>query len=425
MKMVNCYWIFLLLTLCKGEWEKSIRVNAGEFDSIKPINLYHDYSTGIGYLTMLSFETDNKQSLVSRKYLPDSSTLSSFSIKDQTFEGFAVEGGNMNIIHVSAENGKDHIAVWSKERGSGPCNSDNTRGCFDVYFAVSQDDGETWGKVIQVPRKNLTDWAGRERPSVLYIKETGRVLIFYRHYQSFEKKYYIGFVTKPSGSTIFSNEVLIEETKNVEIFNTPVYTYSNNKATIHLIYAVEVEDYKTEFRYTSSINGINWEKPQLLYTSFSVYFKFYVIFSEHTIDYKAIHAVFSKWGSTENNMISIMSSYDEGKTWTEPIEFTNTVNLVSAAICGTEDSPIIFMVAMMFYPKQEYSFWMYNVNKEEFTEIEMPFGDLQGVSPATISCGIYKNQLLIRAFGYKFETKQAYVTSQKVDYPDLLKLTKH
>jgi len=372
---------------------------------------------------MLSPEMDNKQALVSRKHFPGSESLSPFSIKDRGFFGFAVDGGNKNLIHASAENGKDHIAVWSKERDEGQCNPHYTYGCFDVYYAESHDDGETWGNPVQVPRENLTDYAGRERPSALYIKETGRAFIFYRYYREVDEKYRIGFVTKPSGSTIFSNEVLIEETTNVTYFNSPTYTIGDNKATLHIIFTVEFERSKTDFLYISSVNGINWEKRQLLYTSPAVFFKNYWVLSDHFVDNKAIHVVFSRWGNVNNNMITIRSSYDEGKTWTEPAEFTNAVNVNSAAICGNEDSPIIFMTANIFYPNEEHSFWMYNVFKEEFVEIERPFDDLLGVTPSSISCGNFNGQLLIRAFGYDFDSKEAYITSQKIAYSDSLKLT--
>jgi len=415
----------LIFATCFSKWEEPIKVNNDEFNSIKPINLYYDHSTGIGYLTMLSYEKNDKQSLALRKIYPRNSRLSPFSVKDKNFGGFEVDGGNENIIHASAENGKDHIAVWSKERDDGPCDSDNTKGCVDVFYAESKDEGETWGTPRQIPRENLTDFAVRDRPSVLYIKESGRIFIFYRYYDNQGNTRTIGCVTKPSGSSIFSNEVLIAEAENAVYINTPVYSFSNNKATLHLVYLVEVEKSRIDFLYISSINGVTWEKPKKLYSSFSEYFKAYWLFSDHSIDNKAIHAIFSIWGRPDNNMIATMNSYDEGKTWTEPAEFTNAVNINSAAICGTADNPILILSASIYYPRQEYSFWVFNIYKEEFMEFEMPFENSNDISVASVSCGLYHDKLLMRAFGYISESKEAYVTFQEIDPFDLLKYSKN
>jgi len=418
MKAVKFALLFLIFILCKMKWDKPIKLNSGEFNSIQPMHIYHDISSQIGYLKILSFDNGNKMSFVSRKIFPDSNIISPFTIIDKEFDIFTDEFGNMNILHVSFENGRDHISVWSRTRNYGLCTEDHTDGCEEVYYSETKDNGQTWGKPVPVPRKEMNDWVERRIPSVIYIKETGRVFIFYNAFHRSTLKSSIAFVTRPLGSSIFTNEVSFDVTAKSFEMHTPVYTISNNIATLHVFWTEEFSYSLTTFMYTKGVNGLNWEKPRKLYEIKDAICRKFWALSDHSIDSKAIHLILSKHMDRGEKMIIIISSYDEGETWNEPLEFTNTVDVLTAAICGTSDSPVILMNGFVDFPNEVHSFWMYFVNKEVFVEFDQPFEGIEGVATTSISCGNYNEQLYIRALGYNENTNEGFITCQKISMPE-------
>eukprot|EP01022_Parablepharisma_sp_SALTPOND_P029130 TRINITY_DN72646_c0_g1_i1.p1 TRINITY_DN72646_c0_g1~~TRINITY_DN72646_c0_g1_i1.p1 ORF type:complete len:417 (-),score=17.05 TRINITY_DN72646_c0_g1_i1:62-1252(-) len=112
-----------------------------------------------------------------------------------------------DISATGTSDGKDIFVAFSANRTttSQSCSENDATGCSDIYFTESSDYGKTWTKPRAVPRKNMTDAKTRQTPRILYMGESKRLFIFY--VVPGEDEHGIYQVTRPQGSTIFSNEV--------------------------------------------------------------------------------------------------------------------------------------------------------------------------------------------------------------------------
>jgi len=210
---------------------------------------------------------DDSSSLLLRKIYPENNNLSPFVIIDGPFYNYYYTFNN--LMFASVENGKDLIVVYSRSREDGQCGLYDTSGCLDVFYSASGDDGKSWETPRRIYRENMNDRVNRVDPILMYLKETGRVFIFYTHYVDREDDtWYLKFVTKPKGSTIFSNEAIIMHFPHGGDA-IPVYTFNNNKATVHIVYSALIRNEYTHFYYTYSDNLIDWHETKEIYVFYT------------------------------------------------------------------------------------------------------------------------------------------------------------
>lgn len=218
----------------------------------------------------------------------------------------------------------------------------------DVNFTESKDGGKTWSPVITTPHKSGSDETNRLLGDMIVQKQTGRIFIFYGLYESKE----LGMVTRTPGSTIFSQEVIIEKQIIPEDI-TAAYTTSGSTTTLHLFYGVS-----NALRYTQSTNnGNTWEYPENVLTY--LYPHHYQAFVNQAYSDNVYVGVFEGTPSKA----ALMISKDSGETFKKSVYVTeqesNTDwNQMGFAVCGSKSVPFVASMVVTYKNNQrnpEYS----------------------------------------------------------------------
>lgn len=152
------------------------------------------------------------------------------------------------------DNGKDLIIVVEGEKYSG------SRRISDLWYAESSNNGKTWTQWYKIDHS--ADQEHRSGDTVLWIKETGRVFIFYEIRAL--SQHYPCMVTKAPGSTTFSKEkILTYNYKVLDILGAD-YTISTKKQPVlHLFFGNNNEtSHLHEIMYMNSTDqGTKWSTP--------------------------------------------------------------------------------------------------------------------------------------------------------------------
>eukprot|EP01022_Parablepharisma_sp_SALTPOND_P000226 TRINITY_DN100_c0_g1_i1.p1 TRINITY_DN100_c0_g1~~TRINITY_DN100_c0_g1_i1.p1 ORF type:complete len:587 (-),score=-38.40 TRINITY_DN100_c0_g1_i1:118-1878(-) len=214
----------------------------------------------------------------------------------------------------------------------------HTGGLFhDVSFTESSDGGKSWSPMVQVPKENSSDTNNRVMNDMVYIKETGRIFIFY--FSSPDKVY---VVTRSPGSSIFSLERLIAQTATCHDSNgciAATYSYWLSKLLIHVVFA----DGKHLLYMRSSNNGISWSSPRVIAKDF--------VYAIHGVEAdkvlpSAIALIYERYEEPAPYALIVSKNY--GDNFSEPMNigkyksphthFTSTGGL---KICGARGFPTL------------------------------------------------------------------------------------
>eukprot|EP01022_Parablepharisma_sp_SALTPOND_P023545 TRINITY_DN5009_c0_g1_i1.p1 TRINITY_DN5009_c0_g1~~TRINITY_DN5009_c0_g1_i1.p1 ORF type:complete len:430 (-),score=2.95 TRINITY_DN5009_c0_g1_i1:51-1247(-) len=251
-----------------------------------------------------------------------------------------------------------------------PCTMEQPNGCLDVLFRESLDNGQTWSVPIRVPRPNMNDAAIRLFPNIVHIKETGRLYIFYKYSLADESKIAIGYVTRPPGSTVFSQERLIFQDREIVPGIGAGYTFENGKFMLHLAWREGL----TALMYTSSNNGITWKPPTKKATlSPNTQYLDYIslLAQQHRLFLAYIGQYWTGY---------ILHSEDQGNTWSEPIKVMDPMtDQLTAAYC--EDR--VFIAGIR---KQNFYLSSFNAKTQEVRNEGKAFEELAKVDNPMISC---------------------------------------
>jgi len=159
-----------------------------------------------------------------------------------------------DITATGADNKEGLYVAFSAKRTlrGASCEDNDLSGCIDIFFTESTDDGQTWSKPIQVPRYNINDSKNRKMPIMFRVQETGRLFIFYKIGKDLHS------VTRPGGSTLFTNEIETWCCTNSE--ESPFwanYAFAEERIFLQLISNNEKTNVTT--RVISKDNGITWD----------------------------------------------------------------------------------------------------------------------------------------------------------------------
>lgn len=144
-----------------------------------------------------------------------------------------------------------YVAFQAKRSLRGvSCDGSDVSGCWDIYYIESKDSGVTWSQPTAVPRKDMNDVNHRNKPQILFISETSRIFIVYYIAGHFQ------YVTKPSSSIIFKNEIYFADGDPATDYKL---VYTLNKGNVGLNLLTFYYSGSQLVRIFSKDNGIKWE----------------------------------------------------------------------------------------------------------------------------------------------------------------------
>lgn len=322
--------------------------------------------------------------------------------------------GNFNKLHQSSEptlygpligddKGENLFLSWatSRTQEGKECNRDDRSKCSDIFFSESKNGGISWTTPIRVGREDMNDPVNRDFPRLLYVKETGRIYIFYSRFDDEKHSYVIGYVTKPAGSIILTKERLLPF-EHEKVFHV-AYTIRNAETVIHLVFKNSNNDYM----HTQSIDIMNWKAPAKICQGSAGN----AGFANGLVSNTQISKSNLFFGFTKEFVGFFVFSTDNGDTWSTPIKLSETGHLmISLAYCGTEALQKLFIVTLQQAPGFMLS--IYDVNEKELSKGESPLGD-DSVSYPLISCTkkASNNEVSLVVTGSTIDTFVGYITT--------------
>eukprot|EP01022_Parablepharisma_sp_SALTPOND_P014153 TRINITY_DN1904_c0_g1_i3.p1 TRINITY_DN1904_c0_g1~~TRINITY_DN1904_c0_g1_i3.p1 ORF type:complete len:410 (-),score=12.66 TRINITY_DN1904_c0_g1_i3:21-1250(-) len=290
----------LLFTLCIAfcEWTPPIKLESTSFSLVS--NLYLDSDQATAVITRGNLANESTLEFGVRA-IPNSHSPKHFVLLESKRASGKTKGDGKRLF----------VAEFApRVKAEDPCNMEQPSGCFDVFFRESVDSGQTWSDPIRIPRPDMNDAAIRLFPTIVYIKETGRLYLFYRYSLADESNKAIGYVTRPAGSTVFSQERLIFQGRQIMLGIGAGYTFHNGRTTLHLAWREAL----TALMYTSSSDGITWKAPtkEATMSIEMEYLAFTPVLTQH--DHLFLSYIGEDW------MGYLLHSKDQGENWSKPIK---------------------------------------------------------------------------------------------------------
>eukprot|EP01022_Parablepharisma_sp_SALTPOND_P004969 TRINITY_DN121389_c0_g1_i1.p1 TRINITY_DN121389_c0_g1~~TRINITY_DN121389_c0_g1_i1.p1 ORF type:complete len:402 (-),score=2.67 TRINITY_DN121389_c0_g1_i1:163-1368(-) len=229
----------------------------------------------------------------------------------------------------------------------------NDKFYFDVNFTESYDGGISWIPMIQTPKRNSSDNIRRFIGDMVYIKETGRLFLFY-----WREDGSVWTTTRAPGSSIFNIEspiaAVIPEWRGKTII--AAYGYKANKIMLHVFIAN-----KTHLLYVRSLNnGLTWLPPRVVVNGTIAA----ILNVEVSSNVPSIIALaYNARLTSSPNMLIVSKDY--GDSFSDPIQITQNNASTSAnqtaglKICGTNEHSFLasFFITDTSQYNSEYAFW--------------------------------------------------------------------
>jgi len=420
MKFIRVLFIEIMLKFAFG-WTNPVDLFASE-NSIFINDVYLDSSTKIMHIlwnsagshSMSYWQIDNSQKLISKSRLTnDNITL--------VITGKITGANNGNNLYIS---------IMARRF----CDQDLSSECHDQYFTESTDNGLTWNPLIQVPRENLDDKCERLGDNLLFVRETGRLFIFYHKIcEVSDENDYLFFVTRPAGIRYFNNEKrLFDAMKTIRPSIISTYIFKNNKPAVYIFWGDLANSPQRHILFSqTSDNGQTWSNPQKLgdqiispklfagFNSLNVYANKLV---SNTI--VGLYAI----TPPEELHLFYMTEFEKDFTIIKDATLNPQDTLIwdyktsSMAICGTQKIPAIFILAQTDEDLLEYSIRDLK-NMKNVVRGNEPFEENTRIFGAKIMCQFIEDQrvlLTVIAILQGDDGKMHMVATQK--YEDLAEI---
>ncbi len=368
-KTSTCLVLLLLLNLVASEWIDQQEIGSPYCLDTGPCYTFHRHDASkTTHLAYCGKDDQGNVRLFYFRILDDNTTVpvALDSVHDCRFAD--ITGG-----------GDELLIAEGARKVSGP-----TDGRSDVFYLISKDGGKTWTVPAPVARKDANDANNRTNPSALYVKETGRVWIFYS-LQTPEGRA-IAASSRAPGSLVFSNERKLNiQYTNAAYYPKAAYTFAAGSCVLHLAWTeyVGTSSYNMKYlgRYTySPDSGISWNQPRDLAPSFYVGVTSILTFGQSTV-----YLVYNN--ITEFGQMYLAWSSNGGKDWEKRVRLPGSGAPESGVALCTNPSgeePTLFVMTNDYF--KNVNFGIFNVASGEYRSADSCFHGLTFAGGPILSC---------------------------------------
>jgi len=220
-----------------------------------------------------------------------------------------------------------------------------------ISYTESDDNGKTWAPLIDIYGTNITN--NIELNDMIYIKETGRLFIFYYE----EETQSIYAITKPPGSSLFSAPMFVCKSRATFKFFISRVTYNdiNGRHILHLFFL-----YDTTVFYTESFdNGLEWTPPKKVSGNHEVSLICQAV-SDKTKGTNLVSVSYTIWEKT--SPAKFVYTQDFGSTFSSEFNLTDIgVNYYEAVhamtMFGSKASPLMATFFATQDLQAEFAIW--------------------------------------------------------------------
>ncbi len=245
-----------------------------------------------------------------------------------------------------------------------------------VNFTESKDGGENW----TVPVSVLAMDGMKVLLDMLYISETGRIIIFFSEL----KKHDLGMVSRPANSSVFSGEtIIIYNGLGLGTGARAAYTSVGAKQYIYIAYVTFWGDKLMYLRSTT--NGADWSTPIEIASGDKAWQMRGVIAGA-----KLGSMVYIVYAAQEGPEKLLVSS-DRGVSFGEPVPFTlkasNFTTVDGVAACAAEGG-VHKLVALSRVENSAAEYAIWDTKKMEATRKRHPFESFRYIATTGVECAV-------------------------------------
>jgi len=200
-----------------------------------------------------------------------------------------------------------------------------------ISFTESFDNGQTWSKLIKVGHSPSSVWL----QDMIYVKETGRIFIFFYVYGSNE----IRLTTRPPNSHLFGNDIIVtyHYGHKTAFLSKVAYNIKDGQIILHMFFMGML----SQLVYVrSNTNGLIWTAPKVIASDIAM------VISNAVADSSITNKIACAYITNAAEPARMVVSSDFGETFTAPIRLTSdTIYAEDIAnglkIYGTKEKPML------------------------------------------------------------------------------------
>ena len=289
-------------------------------------------------------------------------------------------------------NGKNIYVAFNAHRvtrGSAKCDEDNLPSCQEIYILETKDGGNTWTKPMPIKRANMNDVVNRWSPSIIVHPDTKRIWITYINKNYIGLRFTIGYVTRPRGSSLYSNEALLDNREGAIVFTTVAISNFNSVQMVHIIWTAETNNILRIYQRITKTNGIKWSAPQY-------------ISDGHINDaYSDIEiggfSIYVPYTPIENNYMCIKMSNNAGRDWhNTPIMQGKGFGKLAGCVKKAQKEVRLFAIANLRSDKYTTYFgWMNPINSK-WNQEKTPFDGIDTRLEPSVECAVRGSKIVVK-----------------------------
>ncbi len=373
-------FLLLLAAFAAANWAGPKRLaTIGSYMYNHVVSVYRDPSTHINHMICCNRFTFNYWHFA---VLDDGTVLHSYFFDDLKRVYVATLRGNDDGKHL-------YMGMWSAANST----------LSIAGFTESSDGGRTWANVQPL----LTvEWKRKVYQDTLFIKETGRVIIF----ASVDDNT-IRMVSRAPGSLVFSSEaIIVQNAPFNDIVCRAAYSVEGGKTVFHLFFT----NFAMRLSYTRSTNnGVSWSTPREITSATAPPVA------------KLIHAIATQGRlylsyTVQGAPAVLLYSLDGGKTYASPVNITDRPAMYDTpqgvAVCRGDSNVMVTMFATHDedngdeYP--EYAFWDLKTMTRHVRK--QPY-NIQKIKNVGVDCEVSSGKIHVATFAMQEDhhDQQTYV----------------
>jgi len=205
---------------------------------------------------------------------------------------------NLETANIKHADGNLYVAFCSEKK---------------IYFTEAHVKFNNWTKPILL--HDDSNKFGRDNPQVMFVKETGRLFVFYIKGDTIVMdRTHVACVSRPQGSTLFTTENIIDKLEHIDTFAIAWTPSFWSKSSIHVYATIFGNDgeNRTIWQTISDSNGINWGKPKPIATQVE-----YAISPRIVMDADSPSNLYLSYAKYKPKNLAVKYSTDKGDSWSK------------------------------------------------------------------------------------------------------------